>query len=138
MKSTSSMLRLALVLATSACVTSPPDSTMESEAEAALTGNCFVHPHCSGGGVPSGAPATPLEAQLGCSGRAGYSSGLGDTGAGSFCPDTPQARQLGMGVFLHAGYCDECITVPAGQIFVYFFRVQQPPLCPSGCGRPQT
>lgn len=130
MKSTSF---LALALAVSACVAlPPPESAPESESEAPLTGPCLVHPHCSFE-APTAPPATLLEAQLGCTGRARYSEETNDDGAGPFCPDTPQTRQLGTGMFLESGYCDECITVPAGQIFVYFRRVEQPPLCPSTC-----
>jgi|SRR4051812_5539906 hypothetical protein len=131
MKPTSMMSGIALALVTSACVASPPDGATESEAEAPLTGSCVVHKDCSFGTAPG--PMTPLELQLGCDGRYRYRSGLGDGGGGSFCPDTPQARLLGLGSWLPPGYCDACITVPAGHIFVYFWLGHEQPLCPSGC-----
>lgn len=73
---------------------------------------------------------------LGCTQTWKYYSGaqagfLG--GNGAFCPDTPYVRWIlnGKPAF-HAGYCDNGINVPAGQVFV-FWTTWVGPGCPSGC-----
>jgi hypothetical protein len=94
-------------------------------------------PHCSFGYEydDSGNPAQSL---LGCGPVYRWSNGanagiLG--GVGSYCPDTPSNRQ-----YLHdngltgfsSGYCDTCLNVPCGQLFV-FWSYFVGPTCPSSC-----
>jgi hypothetical protein len=100
---------------------------------------CIEAPKCKFGvWEPENDTSDPLRAQLGCGALFLYDSGatfgvLG--GVGSFCPDSSANRAL-----LHArgkrgylpGYCQTCIGVPAGMLFV-FWRVNVGPSCPSGC-----
>jgi len=99
---------------------------------------CLEPPCCT---LQPDATEDALQRSLGCGPSYMYlehlDSGAGSTplGVGSFCPDTPTSR-----IILHnrgkrgyfAGYCDTCLCVPAGQIFV-FWRIEVGPTCPSGC-----
>lgn len=85
------------------------------------------------------AASDPLPQQLGCGAvylyRNGAPDGIFVGGHGSFCPDSPATRQV-----LHdqrklgyrPGYCESCLGVPPGQVFV-FWDMLAGPSCPSGC-----
>lgn len=98
---------------------------------------CFAMPGCS-----NTAYVTPyvnsLQSQLGCGPTRRFSTGAGAGflgGLASFCPDnwwtraqlhnTPYRGWIG-------AYCNECIDVPAGQMFV-FWTSWTGPGCPGGC-----
>ena len=81
----------------------------------------------------------PLQLQLGCGPTYQYRKGTGPdllVGWGSFCPDSLANRRIlhdrGKRGYL-PGYCESCLCVPAGQIFV-FWGFADDPTCPSGCG----
>jgi hypothetical protein len=74
-----------------------------------------------------------LRAQLSCEPMSLYRA----VHPGALCPDTGDNRRI-----LHdhhltgyvAGYCDACLTVPDGKIFVLFVLAHPPPPnCPSTC-----
>jgi len=83
--------------------------------------------------------SNPLAKQLGCGPEYKYTSNRSrvSEGIGSFCPDSPDNRKV-----LHdhkltgylPGYCDTCLKVPAGQIFVFWFLWAVDPSCTSTCG----
>lgn len=128
------LARAVLVLAASAFVlvvacqpAVPPATTM---------GVCAERPHCSFQVDASSTP-DPLQSQLGCGPLYRYENGEkgGDNGIGSFCPDTPVNRKILHDSGKHgygAGYCQSCLGVPAGKIFV-FWKLFDQPSCPSGC-----
>jgi hypothetical protein len=79
-----------------------------------------------------------LQRQLNCGttrryvsgGQAGFLGGLG-----SLCPDSPSIRTILRNSFRRgwvAPYCNDCINVPAGKIFV-FWTEWSGPGCTSGC-----
>lgn len=85
-----------------------------------------------------GTSTNPLSAQLHCGQQYRYMNGfhagvLG--GIGSFCPDSVGNRTIlaahHMAGF-RAGYCDTCLTVPTGKLFVFWTEFVGPG-CPSGC-----
>ncbi len=104
------------------------------------TANCVDRPHCSFRYAWDEGPNDPLWKQLGCGPvfqyHNGHSSGIMG-GNGSFCPDSPTTRKV-----LHddhkrgylPGYCETCLGVPAGQIFVFWSQTIGPS-CPSGCSQ---
>jgi hypothetical protein len=111
----------------------PADPPKASRA-AGLPGGCVERPGCSIAifGEPSGV----LQQQLGCSATYEYDFGPGfEAAIGSFCVDSPGNRQIlhdheRRGFF--GGYCETCLGVPAGKIFVFWADVLGP-TCPSGC-----
>ncbi len=98
--------------------------------------SCGPRPGCSFA-PDSTTPANPLQQQLHCGPIYRYVGGskAGFAGVGSFCPDTPETRRI-----LHdnqkrgylPGYCESCMGVPPGEIFV-FWKLFDGPSCPSGC-----
>jgi hypothetical protein len=104
--------------------------------QSAPQGTCDERPHCSFGPDPE-TPGNPLQQQLHCGPIHRYVGGdkAGFAAVGSFCPDSPATRRI-----LHdnekrgylPGYCDTCLTVPAGQVFA-FWKFFDGPSCPSGC-----
>jgi hypothetical protein len=100
--------------------------------------SCVERPHCSFRYAWDEGPNDPLWKQLGCGPVFQYMNGhsagiLG--GNGSFCPDSTSNRKV-----LHdnhkrgylPGYCETCLGVPDGQIFVFWSQTIGPS-CPSGC-----
>jgi hypothetical protein len=100
---------------------------------------CVEHPWQSSFKGSIDLSSDPLAKQLGCGPVFQYSRGgkgfFG--GTGSFCPDSPGNRAV-----LHANqkygfpprYCETCMGVPDGKIFVFWTRDAGPsPSCPSGC-----
>jgi hypothetical protein len=97
---------------------------------------CAERPHCSFRLDESATP-DPLQNQLGCGPIYRNENGErgGDNGIGSFCPDSPANRKLLHNSAKHgylAGYCQSCLGVPAGKLFV-FWKLFDQPSCPSGC-----
>ena len=124
-----------------ACLTTPP---AESELTSQVIGRdagpiapplCERTPTCSLG------PRTffhPLQKQLGCGESTEYFNGHSGGfmgGIASFCPDSDATRAALRAARISAyqpGFCTQCLTVPAGTLFV-FWTVFQGPGCPSSC-----
>ncbi len=83
-------------------------------------------------------PEDPLQTQLGCGVAYVYTSAdplNAWVGTGSFCPDSQANRDVlrGNGQLGYLpGYCDTCLGIPPGKIFV-FWKLDGPN-CPSSCG----
>lgn len=101
------------------------------------TTSCVERPRCSFQSAWDDA-GDPLQAQLGCGPVFQYRNGANSGilgGTGSFCTDSPANRQV-----LHdahkrgypPGYCETCLGVPAGKVFVFWTEAIGPS-CPSGC-----
>jgi hypothetical protein len=98
---------------------------------------CYAMPNCS-----SEDYVTPyyssLQRQLGCGTTVRFSTGatagfLG--GLASFCPDNWWTRYQLRNNHLRGWanpYCNDCLTIPPGQLFV-FWTTWTGPGCPGGC-----
>jgi hypothetical protein len=111
--------------------------TSKGSGAASLGGGCVERPGCSI--ELDGDPPGVLQQQLGCGVNYTYSFGdRFEAAMGSFCIDSPANRQIlhdhqRRGFF--GGYCESCLGVPAGKIFV-FWAIVEGPTCPSGCAPP--
>jgi hypothetical protein len=115
----------------------PPPPPPPPPQPAACMSTCTDLPQCSFGYSYEDS-GDPTQKTLGCSPVYRYMNGANSGilgGVGSFCPDTPDNRQ-----YLHdhnysgftSGYCDTCLNVPCGKIFV-FWSYFIGPSCPSSC-----
>jgi len=125
------------IVASVACVVNGIQVAAATTPRGTPPGGCVERPHCSFGYGWEDA-GNKLQQQLGCGPVYQYKNGFesGVTGGnGSFCPDTVDTRAV-----LHAqgrrgygpGYCETCLGVPDGQLFVLWMETIGPS-CPSGC-----
>jgi hypothetical protein len=98
---------------------------------------CTSMPACSN--TPYITPyINALQRQLGCDTTRRFTTGVSAGfigGLGSFCPDTAYVRsQLRAGHYRgwESSYCNDCIEVRGGQLFV-FWTIFMGPGCPGGC-----
>ena len=117
----------------------PPATTgtVQPPPPPACTNQCTELPQCTFGYSYEDS-SDPLQKQLGCSPVYRYTNGANSGilgGVGSFCPDTAANRKIlhdkGRKGYAH-GYCDTCLNVPCGKLFV-FWSFMIGPGCPSGC-----
>jgi hypothetical protein len=103
-------------------------------------GSCVTRPGCALSQI-EGPSSDPLQGQLGCGPAFRYQSGATfgfHGGVGSFCPDSPGNRAIlhqRLKIGYLPGYCDSCLKVPPGTLFVFWTAGGPPtgPSCPSGC-----
>jgi hypothetical protein len=124
------------------CLQGPADDTESASQAITFDGNgpppptCDTTPSCSL--TFAGGYTTVLQSQLGCLQNLRYMSGANSGFLGgilSSCPDTPANRSAlraaGYRAFL-PGYCNTCIGVPAGRLYVFWTEFLGPG-CPSSC-----
>ena len=124
-----------------ACLTTPPAELESTSQVIGRDAGPLEPPLCERTPSCSLVPSTlvhPLQRLLGCGPSSeyfnGYSGGFMG-GIASFCPDSADARTALRAARIpayQAGFCTQCLTVPAGMLFV-FWTVLQGPGCPSSC-----
>jgi hypothetical protein len=135
---------IGVAVAMAGCLSAPPPTT-ESRSQEVKNGPddppdpdpdpvCTATPSCTFTFI--GGYQSTLQQQLGCSQSYRYMNGFPAGfmgGIGFFCPNTSTVRNLFHSYAAFApGYCDDCVTVPASKIFVFWTEFVGPG-CPSGC-----
>jgi hypothetical protein len=131
------------------CVVDPTPLAPATTSSAVTTLNpsqCEERPACAFSPAPTTVLTTLTPADravldaLSCGPIYSYTSGANQgflRGIGSFCADSTANRHLlhdNLKAGFHPGYCQSCLGVPAGKLFVFWtVESSEGPNCPSTC-----